>query len=484
VTAHDDTSRSVTFAEWDRECDAVAGGLAATGVEAGDRILLPITNAHAVDFAVAYLAAQRAGAIAVPLNTRLSKEEMQYFAELTQARWLVTDVPDRVEGLTGNGFWTVDTVPRDAAAVPDQQSLDAEGDADIISTSGTTGRPKGVVFSHADLLDRAGGGTASSPSKILLHALPFTGFGGCHGLMMASLYFGSTIITQPSFSASGMTKLVEHRRPDTLHLVPSMLRLILDEPDIAARDFGSVRWIITGTAPVPNTLVRRAAELWPHLRIVNTYGMTESSVGVATRTQASVLKPGSVGKPADPASVEIRDGEGQPLQPGQQGEVWTRARRPRRYWADSESSAATWQAGWLKTGDVGYFDGDGDLILTGRSKELIIRGGYNISPAEVENVLHAHPDVADVAVLGVPHPVLGEDVAASVVLRPGAALTPTDLAEWCRQRLADNKVPRTIVFRPALPYNQNGKVTKAELAAELSTAAEADRQQRAAERAR
>lgn len=481
-TAHDDTSRTLTFAEWDAECSAVAGGLTASGVVVGDRVLLPITNHHGVDMAVLFLAVQRAGAIAVPLNTRLTKDEMRYFADLTGARWVVTDVPEKLPTLDVEASWTVDQVPRDPSSLLDQTALDPDADADIISTSGTTGRPKGVVFTHRDLMDRFGDGTASSPSKILMHALPFSGFGGCHGLMLSTLHYGSTLVTQPVFDPAGMVELIEAKHPDTLHLVPSMLRLILDLPNVEQADLSSVRWVITGTAPLPADTVSRMNDLWPHIRVVNVYGMTESAVSVATKTRTSVLKPGSVGTPDDPTSVEIRDVSGAVVPVGVDGEVWTRAGRPRRYWGDDRTTQATWTGGWLNTGDIGHFDQDGDLILTGRSKELIIRGGYNIAPGEVENVLLAHPAVADAAVVGVPHPVLGEDVAAAVVLHAGADVSGDDLRANLREQLADNKVPRTIVFKESLPYNQNLKILKRELVPELTSAAEKDREQRAATR--
>jgi long-chain acyl-CoA synthetase len=468
--AHDDTRTVLTFEEWHLRCDAVAGGLAAAGVQPGDRVLLPITNAHAADFAVCYLAAQRAGAIAVPLSPRLAPRESGELADLVGAAWAITDVPDGIEHLSLRRAWTVDDLPEDAGALPDQAALPADGDADIVCTSGTTGRPKGVVFSHAELLERVGDGTGTRRSRKLLHALPFTGFGGCHGLMLSTLQFGSALITQPAFDAAGFLDLVDARRPDTLHLVPSMIRLILNLPDIASRRLDSVHWIITGTAPVPHDTVARLAELWPDVRVVNTYGMTESAVSVSTRDADSVRKPGCVGRP-EPGTIEIRDETGTVLPQGRTGEIWTRAGRPRRYWNDPAATASTWRDGWLCTGDLGHIDEDGDLVITGRAKELIIRGGYNISPAEIEDVLHMHPAVSEAAVTGVPHDVLGEDVAAAVVIRPGSTTTVDDLRDWCAERLASNKVPRTLVLLDGLPHNQNAKVVKRELASILEEAA-------------
>ena len=400
--AHDDTRAVLRYGEWNAAANAVAGGLVEAGVMPGDRVLLPVTNARAVDFCVAYVAAMRAGAIAAPLNTRLAPAEFAYYQRLTGARWAITDVPDKCATLPVSQIWTVDAMPRSPGRLPDQVALPADADADILSTSGTTGLPKGVVFSHADLLDVTGDGEDWSRAGTLLHALPFTGFGGCHGLMLSTLRFGHTLVTQPKFDPRGFLELAAVHRPNTLHLVPSMLRLILDLPDAAGYDLGSVRWIITGTAPLPNVIVRQTNERWPHIRVINVYGMTEGSAGTSTRSQRSALKPGSVGTPEDPGALQIRDEAGVVLATGSPGEIWTRVRKSRRYWNDADATRAAWRDGWLRTGDLGYIDADGDLILTGRAKELIIRGGYNISPAEVEDVLHDHPDVLEAAVVARP----------------------------------------------------------------------------------
>jgi len=170
--------------------------------------------------------------------------------------------------------------------------------------------------------------------------------------------------------------------------------------------------------------------------------------------------------------MQIRDEDGAVVrQVGVVGEIYGRQPNPRRYWNDPEATAQGWVDGWTKTGDLGYVDEDGDLIICGRSKELIIRGGYNITPLEIETVLHNHPAVKDAAVLGVPHEVLGEDIAAAIVVRPGAAASADELQAWCRERLADNKTPRTIVFLDAFPFNANGKVVKRELQPLLAQAA-------------
>ena len=465
--AHDDTRRLLTFAQWDREADEVGGGLAATGLAPGDRVFLPISNLNAVEMAIAALAVLRAGGIVVPVNTRLHPTEILDYAALIEPRFCITNAPDKVAALKFDGCWIVDDMPRDLASLPDQALLDPEADAEILGTSGTTGRIKGVVVSHPDLLGRTDGVTRDR-NTATLHALPFTGSGGNLGTMTAPIRGGSTTITQPQFDPMGFAELVQTKRPQTIYLVPSMLRLILDLPGIAGYDFSHAKYLLTGTAPLPHDSVMRALELWPHIRMRNSYGMSEGGIGVSTRAE-EVRKPGCVGKM--PPHMQLRDEAGNPVKPGEVGEIYGRQTNSRRYWRDPEATAAAFIDGWTKTGDLGYVDADGDLILVGRSKELIIRGGYNITPLEIETVLHDHPAVKDAAVVGIPHEVLGEDVAAAVSLREGAVADVAELQAWCKARLADNKVPRTLLILEALPYNQNAKVLKRELLPILTQAA-------------
>lgn len=472
--AHDGINRAVTYAEWDREADEIGGGLAAAGLQPGDRVFLPISNAHAVEMAIAVFAVFRAGGIACPINTRLNAKEIADFAELTTPRWCITDVPEVVAGLKLNGSWTVDAMPRDLAALPDQSSLDPNADAEILGTSGTTGKIKGVVVSHPDLM-KGVTGTNMDRSRSTLNALPLTGSGGNLGIVMLPARGGATAITQPKFDPKGFLELVKEKQPNLVYLVPSMLRLILDHPDVKDYDFAGVKYLMTGTAPLPHDSVKRALELWPHVRMRNSYGMSEGGIGIGTTTQEQVLKPGCVGKL--PPHMQLRDEAGNVItQPGVVGEIYGYQNHPRRYWNDDEATRASFIGGWTKTGDLGYVDEDGDLIMAGRSKELIIRGGYNITPLEIETALHLHPAVQQAAVVGVEHEVLGEDVAAAVTLRPGQAATPDEIIAFCRQHLADNKVPRTLLILNEMPLNPNGKIVKKELVAPLTEAAKARRQ--------
>jgi len=240
-----------------------------------------------------------------------------------------------------------------------------------------------------------------------------------------------------------------------------------------------VKYLMTGTAPLPHDSVKRAMHLWPHVRMRNSYGMSEGGIGVGTSSQAQVLKPGCVGKL--PEHMQLRDEDGNVVtQPGVVGEIYGFQQHARRYWNDPEATAASFKGGWTKTGDLGYVDEDGDLIMAGRSKELIIRGGYNITPLEIETALHLHPAVQQAAVVGIDHEVLGEDVAAAVTLRPGQQAEPADIIAFCREHLADNKVPRTLLVIDHMPLNPNGKILKKDLKPLLEAAAAEARVKRVA----
>ncbi len=474
--AHDGINRQITFAEWDREADEVGGGLAAAGLKPGDRVFLPISNAHAVEMAIAVFAVFRAGGIACPINTRLNPREIADYADLTGPRWCITDVPDVVAGLQLDGCWDVDAMPRNLAALPDQSALDPQADAEILGTSGTTGKIKGVVVSHPDLM-RGVTGTNMDRSRSTLNALPLTGSGGNLGIVMLPAKGGATAITQPKFDPRGFLDLVREKRPNLVYLVPSMLRLVLDHPDVGQYDFAGVKYLMTGTAPLPHDSVLRALALWPHVRMRNSYGMSEGGIGVGTSSNEQVLKPGCVGKL--PPHMQVRDEDGNTITtPGIVGEIYGFQKHARRYWNDPEATEASFKGGWTRTGDLGYVDEDGDLIMAGRAKELIIRGGYNITPLEIETALHLHPAVQQAAVVGVDHEVLGEDVAAAVTLRPGSAATAEEIASFCRQHLADNKVPRTLLVLDHMPLNPNGKILKKDLKPVLQAAADAKRASR------
>jgi acyl-CoA synthetase (AMP-forming)/AMP-acid ligase II len=291
----------------------------------------------------------------------------------------------------------------------------------------------------------------------------FAGLGFIHNPMKS----GMTVLHLPHFDAGRWLGIVERERPDIAFVVPAMAQLLIHHPAFDTADLTSLRKLVLGSAPLaPHTLHTLQARL-PGADVLNSYGMTEG--GHATFTmdpEAARTRPGAVGRPTPPVEVKIVDGDGHRCPTGEVGEVLTR--NPgghREYYRDADATARQWAGGWLHTGDLGHLDADGYLYIVGRKKEMIVRGGMNVYADDVEAALQAHPDVVEAAVAGIPHAVLGEDVAAWVVLRPGSGATAGAVVDFARQSLADYKVPRRVEVVGELPRNAGGKVVKSRLTA-------------------
>jgi len=427
----------LTYGQWEAASNRLARALVARGLKPGDRVGLVYGNADAHRFAIAYMAVHKAGGVNVPLNTRLAEAEQRRIIVHSGMSVLL------------RGDERLDTTAYSDA--PFQVTRSADDLADILYTSGTTGAPKGVACEHGNItwVGATGAGMLLEGGKFL-HAVPVFTFAGAHAMMLIPLRHGMTSIVQPRFDPARFLALIEQHEVVMAFAVPSMVLLMLEQQP-APR--ASLRLLMYGTAPMPPTAIHRLAEVFPNAMLVNMYGLTEGGAVVCSLPPHEAQKrPTSVGKPVPPAEVRIAE----------DGEVWLRGPvRPRRYYRDDDATRATWtDDGWLRTGDIGYLDADGYLYLVDRKKDLIIRGGFNITAAEIEGVLLEHPRVRDAAVVGIPHPVLGEDTKAFVV---GDAITAGELEAFCRERLADYKVPRTYELVAALPRNALGKVLKREL---------------------
>jgi acyl-CoA synthetase (AMP-forming)/AMP-acid ligase II len=276
---------------------------------------------------------------------------------------------------------------------------------------------------------------------------------------------GLTGLFLSKFDAARWLALVERERPTAVFLVPAMAQLLLAEPGFDTADLSSVQLCSLGSAPLPPETQRRMQERMPQATVSNGYGMTEAGPAYCSLPKEEAFRRvGSVGKPMPPVEFEIVGEDGHSLAPEAVGELVIRMPgREREYYKDPDATRATWHSDGLHTGDLGYLDEDGYLYIVGRKKDMIIRGGNNIYAVDVEAVLFEHPAVQEAAVAGIPHPVLGEDVAAWVVLRPGMDATADELRSFCSARIADYKVPRRIAFCGELPRNATGKVLKAQL---------------------
>ncbi len=343
--------------------------------------------------------------------------------------------------------------------------------ADILYTSGTTGRPKGVAVRHvnASLVPPM---APSWSGGAWLHASPMFTFAGL-AFVYNPMKLGLRGIYMPKFDAGRWLEVVAEEHPVAVFLVPAMTHLLLDHPGFAAADLSSIQICAVGSAPLAPFVVERLQEKMPQAMVNNNYGMTEAgSVYCITPKGEAKRRPGSVGQPVPPAEVRIVDELGHELPVGEVGEVRLKIPgRTREYFGDPEATAETWVNGWLVTGDLGKVDEDGFLYIVGRSKDVIIRGGNNIHATDVEHVIVSHDDVLEAAVVGAPHAVLGEDVVAFVVLRPGVAADPDALRAYCLTQLADYKVPRQWHVVDELPRNATGKVVKPELRRRLEASA-------------
>jgi long-chain acyl-CoA synthetase len=461
---------ALTARQWHEESSRLARGMVARGVRPDDRIALLVAPADGLGFVLSYAATHKAGAVAVPLSVRLTAPEIARLLEHCEPTVVV--VSDSTRHLVPDGVPVLDT-----ASWPDWCSDDAsdfqvprdKGDlAEILYTSGTTGLPKGVAIEHGNaalqMLNRPD--WTGAP---WLHASPMSTFAGLT-FVYQPMRMGMRTLYLPKFDAATWLSLVAEVRPPMAFLVPSMVEILLSSPDLAEADLSSLQMISVGSAPVAPATLLALQERVPHAAISNSYSMTEAGTAYCVLPKGELAKrPGSVGMPLPPAEIRVVDPEtGEQLAPEVMGEIVIKpAGKPRRYFKDAEATAELYRGEWLRTGDLGHFDGDGYLYVTGRAKDVIIRGGNNVYAVDVENVLYEHPAVQEAAVAAVPHDVLGEDVGAWIVLRPGAQLTTEALVDFCRERLADYKVPRHVELLDALPRNATGKVLKRELTASV-----------------
>jgi acyl-CoA synthetase (AMP-forming)/AMP-acid ligase II len=479
----------MTFAEWDNESNRLGRALTEAGIGHGDRVAIYMPAEEALRWVIGYSSIHKAGAVAVPTNTRLAPPELvhqfahaeikavfcdgtlekgarQAVATVAQDR-AASDTPLVIVAPTGDPAFTWgDRAGEDIS--PYQVPVGPDDLADILYTSGTTGKPKGVAIRHRNAALIPGPPNPSWSGQRWIHSSPMFTFAGI-GFIYNPMQLGLEGVYQPRFDAGRWLQAVEEMRPSMCFLVPSMAQLIVAHERFETADLSSIQLCAIGSAPLPAATLVAMQERMPETSVSNSYGMTEAGPAFCAMPKGESLKRiGSVGLPMPPLEVRFVDEDGNECEPGEIGEVAIRLKgRQREYYRDPEATAGTWKDGWLHTGDLGRMDEDGYLYIVGRKKDVIIRGGNNIHASDVESVLYDHPAVLDAAVVGMPHKVLGEDVAAFVVLNDGATATFEELRSHAADRLADYKVPRRIEFVSELPRNATGKVVKADLRARL-----------------
>jgi acyl-CoA synthetase (AMP-forming)/AMP-acid ligase II len=484
----------LTFSEWEGTANALARGLVEGGLAPGDRVGIHLHPEAAMRWLVSYAGIHRAGGVAVPMNPRLAPAEVAHMLAHSGAAAVVADgeLVDHDLAVANQGLLLVVDATTGSAPGPDRAQAGAvprvvgwteitSGDraamqvhrvaddlADILYTSGTTGRPKGVAVRHSNA-SMVGDLPPSWTGGGWMHASPMFTFAGI-AFVYTPMKLGLRGIYQPKFDVDRWLKLVEAEHPVAVFLVPAMAHLLLDHPGFDTVDLSSVAICSVGSAPLAPYVIERLQARMPDAMVSNNYGMTEAGSAYCIMPKGEAVKrPGSVGQIAPPALVRIVDSHDEPVPANEVGEVRMQLPgRQREYFGDPEATADTWKDGWLVTGDLGRLDDDGYLYIVGRSKDVIIRGGNNVHATDVEHVLVQHADVAEVAVVGAPHPVLGEDVVAFVVLHAGAGADPESLRAYALEHLADYKVPRQYHFVDELPRNATGKVVKGELRERLS----------------
>jgi long-chain acyl-CoA synthetase len=484
-----------TYQETTTRVRRLAAAFTALGISQGDRVAVLDTNSSR--YVEAYFATSQLGGVFVPLNYRATAEELASMVTTAGARVLmvggryaslVSGIRDRLLGVT---HYVAMESPQPEMVSFEQLMAQAPGDASeaevdeediniLMYTSGTTGRPKGVMLTYGDFVAYVCGHTEladGTPRGAALLCVPLYHIAGVT-LMMTSVFSGRRLVIRRQFEPTEWLETVQQERITHAFVVPTMLKRILDHPDFGRYDCASLEVLAYGAAPMPVSVIRRAITMFPPtVGFINAFGQTETTAtvtmlmpedhrleGSPPAVERKLQRLSSIGRPLPDVEVRIVDAEGVEVTRGEIGEIIVHTPRLMKgYVSQDDATAQTMVNGWLHTHDMGWMDADGYLYLAGRKDDLIIRGGENISPAEVEAVLHTHPAIEEAAIIGVPDLDWGEQVMAIVVPRADRSLTVEEVIDWCHQRLASFKKPASVQFVRELPRNPLGKVLRKEL---------------------
>jgi len=478
------------YAELNGAANKVANALVRLGVRRGDKVALMLPNTP--HFPICYYGILKAGATVVPLNVLFKQNEVQYHLEDGDAVALIA-----WEGFLGEaapGFRKAETchnlvvvqAPGSSAALPegahgfnqllaenpptfDTVQTQPSDTAVILYTSGTTGRPKGAELSHFNMFFNAMVSSEKlfsiGPDDVLLATLPLFHSFGQTCVMNVTMFLGATMTMLPRFDPVKAMEVIQRDKVTLFAGVPTMYFYLLNHPEAGGYDMSSLRRCVSGGSAMP-VEVMHAFNKKHNVQIMEGYGLSETSPVASFNHLDRPAKPGSIGTPIWGVEMRVVDPEGKPLPPGEMGEVVIRGHNVMKgYYKRPEATAEAIRNGWFHTGDLAKTDEEGFFFIVDRVKDMIIRGGFNVYPREVEELLYAHPAVAEAAVIGVPDPALGEEIKAVVALKPGQSVAEQDLIDYCKERLAAYKYPRSVEVREGLPKTATGKILKRELKA-------------------
>jgi len=490
-----------TYLETGERINRLAHALSGLGLGRQDRFGILAVNCP--EYIETYFATAKIGAVFVPLNFRAKADELTYMINTADIKVLAVGERylDMVEEMrphltTIKHVISLEGPHKDMpvyedliAAAPEDEFFGEVEDEDmtiLMFTSGTTGRPKAVPMTHNTfgnyVLENVQPADPEVEEKNVL-TVPLYHVAGVQA-MMAAAYGGRTLVLMRQFETKEWMDLVAREKAQRAMLVPTMLKMVLDHPDFGRFDLSSLQVITYGAAVMPFEVIKKAIQAFPGVSFINAFGQTETGSTITTLGPEDHVIEGdeaerekklrrlasSIGRPLPDVEVRIVDEAGDPVEPGATGEIAVRGPRVMRgYLGDAQKTAQAFtKDGWLRTSDMGFMDEDGYIYLAGRADDLIIRGGENISPREVEDVLMAHPKVEEAAVIGVPDEVWGQEPRAIVVLKEGAETTAEEILAFTQDRLSSFKRPRSVVFVSELPRSALGKLSRKQLAREFS----------------
>jgi len=469
--------QTITYAQLNRRVDSLATGLSRAGLKPGDVCVLMMPNS--INWVTVYYALAKLGSVVLPINFLYRVGELQHIfrdsgarafighaAHLEEARKVMAGLPAMdirvTDGEPAAGFTPLEALFGDHGAFPTYPAKEDDPLA-MIYTSGTTGLPKGAVLTHKNLTSNAmtvADMRHTEPEDVVLGVLPFFHIYGQTSTLNSSIYLGLTVRLWVHFEAQEVFEAIEEERTSILIAVPTAFNRLAEMAAVNPPKRSSLRFCVSGGASLPVEVLRRF-ELLFQTTIYEGYGLTECSPVCVENPYGRPTRPGSIGVPIPGFEARVVDERDRDVVRGDVGELIVRGPGVMKaYLHQPEATEETLRGGWLHTGDLARQDEEGYIYIVDRKKDMVIRGGYNVYPREVEEILYAHPAVSEAAVLGVPHPDLGEEVAALVVLRPGTNATPEEIRAFVKERVAPYKYPRLVKLMKELPKSVTGKILK------------------------